>query len=266
MGYLYAPGSHHTTTRIIPAARLFAKDHKDRKSHGKLEVKKLLHELRQMKNMINRSTIIDKKLVWEHYSKLCSVMVWNMRSILDRIGELDRPGSFMDMYIKNGPICGRKPIPPRKGASRDTQLAYKRAKELWMFDNKKGYKLLKNLRTHVHEITFASGEMESLFDLYTTFEYRGLVVGCIQMRDIDAIRRIATWIHARFTILESDLKTAEKCGSHQNVLFHENIQKWRLAPNYKYLKSFLLKKYVGFYNENEQNEYLDRINQTNSYL
>ena len=57
IGYLYAPSSHHTTTRIIPAARLFSDNHKNRLSHGKPVLKRKIHELQQAKNMILKTHI-----------------------------------------------------------------------------------------------------------------------------------------------------------------------------------------------------------------
>jgi hypothetical protein len=266
IGYLYTPGSHHTTTRVVPAARLFTQGHKNRLSHGKPVLKKLIHEIQQSKNMIKNSRVIYKDFAQEQYHKICAVIVWNFRSILDRIGELDRPGSFMDLYLKNGPICVRRPVqPPRQWSTREEQILYKQKKNAWLADHKKGYKLLKQLRSHVHEISFASGEMETLHDLYSTFEYKGLL-GCRQFGHVEAIRRLAKWIHSRFSLLENGLKSAEKCVPPQNIEFHTDLQKWRNNANYKYLKSFLLKKYIGFYNKNEQQKYLEQINRVNSKL
>ena len=266
VGYLHAPGSHHTTTRIVPAARLFQSGHKNRLSHGKPVIKRLLHEIRQEKNRLVRSRYIDKVAVRALHDKICATMKWNLRGLLDRIGELDRPGSFLITYIQHGPICSRKPEQPVRGASKEIQIQYKKEKDAWTKDDKKGLKLLKNVQTHIHEITFASWEMNSLVELYRTLEYKNLS-GCIEWKVAETIARVSKWIHERFLLLEINIKDAVRCTTYtQNSSFHEYLQTWRKNKTYIALKAFLLKKYIGFYNKNEQEQYLHKINKTDSLL
>jgi len=287
--YLYAPGSHHTTIRIIPAARLYSMKHKNKLSHGKPVLNKKIHELQQAKNMILKTHIpysknmklLDVRLKYNlpfiarrdlktqntflhnEFTKVQSVIVWNFRSILDRIGELDRPGSFMDIYIKNGPICISKPTILEKGASTEKQNEYKKNKKKWIEDNKKGYESLRNLESHVHQIWYASSKMYVLFDIYQKYLY---MYGQETSEKINTIYRISKWIHDRYSLLEQQLKFAVKCQAPENKAFYISLQEWRTNKFYKYLISFLLKKYVGFYNQNEQNKYLSQINMTNKYL
>lgn len=287
--YLYAPGSHHTTTRIIPAARLFQTGHSNRLSHGKNVLKKKINELQKTKKMLfkehmprsknmklldvrlkynlpylhRRELKIHDKLMAQEITKIESVIVWNLRSILDRIGELDRPGSFMDIYIKNGPICSTKPMELERGESKEKQNLYREEKKRWLKDNKEGFAALRNLETHIHEIYFASKQMDELFHVYQAYlDLHGRKIS----GKIDAIRRISKWIYDRYSILEQHIKIAKKCNATENAMFHMSLQSWRTNANYTFLKSFLLKKYVGFYHKKEQLRYLDQINLTNKHL
>ncbi|AAC96611.1 hypothetical protein PBCV1_A243R [Paramecium bursaria Chlorella virus 1] len=289
IGYLYTPGSHHTTTRIIPATRLFSNVHKNRLSHGKNVLKTKLNELQKTKKMIlkehlprNRNMkLLDVRLKYNlpyiyrrelklhdtlmarEFEKVQSVIVWNFRAILDRIGELDRPGSFMDIYIKNGPICSTKPMKLERGESVEKKVAYRDEKKRWEKDNKKGFAALRNLEIHVHQIYFASKQMDVLFNIYQTYLD---LYGQKRSDKFNDIYRISKWICDRYTILENHLKIATKCNATENALFHETLQVWGTNKNYKLLKSFLLKKYVGFYNKNEQLRYLEQINSVNKHL
>jgi hypothetical protein len=291
IGYLYAPSSHHTTTRIIPAARLFSENHKNRLSHGKPVLKRKIHELQHTKNMIIKSHLpyasrkdmklqdirlkynlpyitrgemkLQDTIMHREYIKVQSTIIWNFRAILDRIGELDRPGSFMDIYIKNGPICTTKPDELKRSAPRENQERYRREKHRWLKDNRKGYKALRNIQSHVHEIYFASSQINVLFDVY--HKYLNMY-GNMQSEKLDAIYRISNWICTRYSLIEQHLKLAVKCKGSENKDFHISLQEWRNNQNYKYLKSFLLKKYVGFHNKNIQNKYLSQINMTNKHL
>jgi hypothetical protein len=289
IGYLYTPGSHHTTTRVIPAARLFSNGHKNRLSHGKPVLKRKINELQKTKKMIlkehlprsknmklldvrlkynlpyihRRELKLHDTLMAQEFTKVQSVIIWNFRSILDRIGELDRPGSFMDIYMKNGPICSTKPIELERGESIEKQILYRDEKKRWLKDNKKGFAALRNLETHVHQIYFASNQMDVLFDVYQTYLD---LYGQKSSGIFDAIRRISKWIHDRYFMLEQHLKIAIKCNATENAMFHVSLQDWRKNKNYKLLKSFLLKKYIGFYNKNEQLLYLGQINSTNKHL
>jgi hypothetical protein len=266
IGYLFAPGSHHTTTKIIPASRLFNEGFKDRLSHGKPTIKRKLNDIRRDKNILFRKYHPNQGSLEEQISRVCALMIWNIRGIFDRIGELDRPGSFMDTYLNYGPVCARKPDPVPRGAPRYEQNLYKQKKNVWEADSKRGYKLLKNLRTHVHEITFASDRWSEMYIIYTDLRTKSVFIG-MQQYKIDAIGRISKWIHSRFSMLEREINEAERCVLEQNVLFHGTfLPSWRNNSNYKFLKFFLLSKYVGHYNKNEQRKYLQKINDSNRYL
>jgi hypothetical protein len=290
IGYLYAPGGHHTTTRFISAARLFSENHKNRLSHGKPVLKSKVNELQKTKNIILKNHVpyvsrrdmnlqdvrithnlpyisrrdlkLQDTFMHSEFMKVQSTIIWNFRAILDRIGELDRPGSFMEIYIKNGPICSSKPDEPKRGAPREYQERYSREKKRWMEDNRKGYKALRNLQSHVHQIYFASSQMDVLFEIYRKY----LNMYGDNQTTLDAICRISKWIHTRYSILEQRIKLAMKCKGSENNDFHIFLQGWRNNSSYKYLKSFLLKKYIGFYNKSIQSKYLAHINMTNKHL